>query len=141
MLQELRNALDKYCEFRVSGVYGLFPEEENEVFRVDSRWPATYPNSDRRGIYLIFGKTGRLLYIGKASQQAIGSRLGTYFQYAENKGCRIMHSGWSETPAYVVTIAVPDERWYEASSLEEYLIVALKPCDNSTSLRSAMGAA
>lgn len=135
MLRELRSALDQYCRFQVSGIYGLFPSEEHEVFAVESRWPETYPNASRRGVYLIFGKSGRLLYLGKASQQAIGNRLGAYFHYEENRACRILHSGWSETPSYVVTIAVDDDKWFEASALEEFLIVALKPCDNSRGLK------
>jgi hypothetical protein len=114
MLLQLRSTLDQYCGFEVSGVDGLFPREEHEVFAVESRWPETYPNASRRGVYLIFGKSGRLLYLGKASQQAMGNRLGTYFHYDENKGCRVIHTGWSETPSYVITIAVHDNRWFES---------------------------
>jgi excinuclease UvrABC nuclease subunit len=141
MLETLRSSLDKYRGFEVSCVYGLFPKDAGEFAEVKSRWPESYPHSDRRGVYLIFGKSGRLLYVGKASQQPIGTRLGSYFHSDGNKGCRIAHPDWSETPAYVVTIAVPDDRWHEASSLEEYLIVALKPCDNSRGLSTAVGAA
>ncbi len=52
-----------------------------------------------------------------------GRRLGGYFSYAKDKkGCKVNHMGWSYSPKYVVTIAVPINMSFEAPALEEYLI-------------------
>jgi len=111
--------------FQISGVYSLFPEKSKEKF--DIRWPEPWPNGWERGIYLILGDELKLLYVGKASlNSAIGSRLGSYFSYSEDrKGCNVKRK-WSENPIYVVTLAVPKNMSFEASALEEFLILEFK---------------
>ena len=138
MLAQVIRCLDEYQEnyrrpglaaLELSGLYALFPEE-GAVDTVESRWNEPYPNADRKGVYLIFGRTGMLLYVGKASMGAsLGGRLGTYF--AGKKECRLLFTDWTERPTYVATIAVPQGMSFEAPSLEEYLIKSLKPCDNN----------
>jgi hypothetical protein len=141
MLAQVSRCLDEYQEkyrrpglpaLELRGMYALFPEEGSADF-VESGWNDQYPNADRKGVYLIFGKTGRLLYVGKASMGAsIGGRLGTYF--AGKKECRLISTDWTERPTYVATIAVPEGMSFEAPALEEYLIKCLNPCDNSLGL-------
>ena len=138
MLAQVKRCLDEYQEnyrrpglpaLELSGLYALFPEE-GLTDLAESRWNEPYPYADRKGVYLIFGKTGMLLYIGKASMAAtLGGRLGTYF--AGKKECRLLFTDWTERPDYVVTIAVPQGMSFEAPLLEEYLIKSLKPCDNN----------
>ena len=62
----------------------------------------------------------------------LGRRLGTYFQYAQDRTCRIVDdSSWHpHTPMYVFTVAL--ERAFEAPSLEEFLIGEAKPLLNKT---------
>jgi len=138
MLVQVKRCLDEYQEqyrrpglppLELKGMYALFPEEGLADF-VESRWNEPYPNADRKGVYLIFGRTGVLLYVGKASMGAsIGGRLGTYF--AGKKECRLVFTDWTERPTYIATIAVPQGMGFEASALEEYLIRSLQPCDNN----------
>jgi hypothetical protein len=138
MLAQVRRYLDEYQEkyrrpgfpaLELSGMYALFPEEGLADF-VESRWNDPYPNADRKGVYLIFGRTGLLLYIGRASMgTTIGGRLGTYF--AGKTECRLLSTDWTERPTYVATIAVPPGLSFEAPALEEYLIRCLNPCDNN----------
>jgi hypothetical protein len=141
MLDALNRALDEYTEkyrrpglarLETSGLYALFPGEENQGVTVVSGWPKEYPNSSRKGGYAIFGRTGKLLYIGKASMNHyIGSRLGNYFRQKKlTKACVPIHNGWSERPSCISTIAVPDEMSFEAPALEEYLIQRLNPSHN-----------
>jgi hypothetical protein len=138
MLTQVKRWLDSFEEnyrrpglppLELSGIYALFPEDALGDF-VESRWNEPYPYADRKGIYLIFGKSGMLLYVGKASMGAtLGGRLGTYF--AGKKECRLLVTEWTERPAYIATIAVPQGMGFEAPALEEYLIKTLKPCDNN----------
>lgn len=138
MLAQIRRCLDDYQEnyrrpglppLEPRGMYALFPEEGQPDF-VESHWNDPYPNADRKGVYLIFGKSGVLLYVGKASMgSTIGGRLGTYF--AGRQECRLLFTDWSERPTYIATIAVPPGMGFEASALEEFLIKTLKPCDNN----------
>jgi hypothetical protein len=145
MLAQVRRYLDEYQEkyrrpglpgLELRGMYALFPEEGVPDF-VESRWNDPYPNADRKGVYLIFARTGLLLFIGRASMGAsIGGRLGTYF--AGKKECRLLSTDWTERPAYIATIAVPQGMSFEAPALEEYLIRCLNPCDNSLGTRGQL---
>ncbi len=137
MLDQVRRCLEDYeANFRrpglpapeLKGMYALFPEE-GVPESVQSRWNDPYPNADHEGVYLIFGRTGVLLFVGKASLGAsIGGRLGTLF--AGKNECRLLSADWTERPTYVATVAVPDGMGFEAAALEEYLIQHLNPRDN-----------
>jgi hypothetical protein len=142
MLDRLTRALEDYRKYRhpslpdfeVGGPYALLPEEGAAV--ATTRWNDEWPNSKRAGVYLIFGRAGNLLYVGKA--WVIGNRLSSYFRSdfsdGEKRTCRAVHGvgngGWSEHPMYVVTVAVPAGSIFEAAALEEYLIGRLDPSDN-----------
>jgi len=115
--------------FGINEPYALFPRD-GEVTSL--RWDDEWPSSKRAGVYLIYGDS-RLLYVGTA--WTLGPRLGCYFQNEDPKStvrkCKVIHTAWTETPKYVVTIAVPDTSRFEAAALEEYLISELRPCDNT----------
>jgi hypothetical protein len=141
MLESVRRALDEYErkyrrpgleELRLSGLYALFPDELPTA-DVTSRWNDQWPHSDEAGVYFIFASSGRLLYVGKASMNhRIGNRLSFYFgSDRTSQKCVIVHeSQWRERPMFVAAVAVPKDMKFEASALEEYLIVALDPQDN-----------
>ncbi|GHA04884.1 hypothetical protein GCM10008090_12970 [Arenicella chitinivorans] len=86
-------------------------------------WPSGYPFGDRYGIYAICNDI-QVLYIGKASQQPLCYRISSYFRYGEDKKSCVVAAQhvWSSEPSSVVTWAVPDESFFEASALEEYLL-------------------
>lgn len=133
-LKKLQDTINEYAKkYRKDGLENL---EQGEVYSlnkaVDIRsttpslyWPATWPLSHRRGIYAIFSHE-ELLYIGKASQQAIGHRLSSYFKQVEGKCSIAQGHSWSSPPTHVVTWAVSDLMFFEASALEEYVIHQLK---------------
>jgi len=147
MLAQVTRCLDEFQEkyrrpdlpaLELKGIYALFPEEALADF-VESGWNDPYPNADRQGVYLIFGSTGVLLYVGKASMGAtIGGRLGTHF--AGKNECRLLSTDWTERPAYVATIAVPRGMGFEAAALEEFLIRSLAPRDNSLGISAQVAA-
>lgn len=120
----------------ISGPYDLFPastEPWPNSTPAEHRWPDVWPNSEKRGIYLIFDQSRNLLYVGKASMSSsIGVRLGKYFGSSDDGPCcRVLHTGWGAQPRFVVTVAVPDASPFEAPAIEEYLITLLSPSDNS----------
>jgi hypothetical protein len=142
VLEAIKCAVDEYrIKFRhpqlpdleLSALYALFPDEKEFSHEAELHWPESYPNAARQGVYLIFGGSGRLLYIGKASMNSsMGGRLAHWFHYDTSwRGCRVVHPGWSERPAYLATIAVPRDMGFEAPALEEYLIKRLNPLDNA----------
>ena len=99
--------------------------------------PNTYPHAERAGVYFVLDDRLNLLYVGKASMgSCIGKRLGSYFTYAPDGGCQVLHDGWSSRPRYVATIAVPENAPFEAPALEEFLISRLNPPDNKTGTTS-----
>lgn len=110
-------------ELSVSGLYSLSPKKETSVM-TESEWPQSFPNANKRGVYLILGAKLQVLYVGKASMNnTIGNRISSYFSYAEDKvTCKVNSQYWSEEPKYILTIAVPDEMSFEAPAIEEYLI-------------------
>ena len=144
MLDNLRRDLVNYhrkyrhpdlAELKSSDLYALFPEEAEKLATIC--WDQQWPNSDHAGVYLIFNKNGELLYVGKA--RVLGHRLASTFEYpqprGESKACEIVPAWSPPGPAYIATVAVPDESKFEAASLEEYLIDKLNPSENVRQLR------
>nr|WP_075519029.1 GIY-YIG nuclease family protein [Moritella viscosa]SHO17593.1 Putative uncharacterized protein [Moritella viscosa] len=129
-LAKLKSAIAVYSDtYRRSDVTQL---EEGKIYGLDkdieirstlptSYWPETWSLSHRRGIYAIFSHE-KLLYIGKASQKALGYRLSSYFKTDNNKCVVAPNHTWSSQPTHVVTWAVPENMFFEASALEEFLI-------------------
>ncbi|WP_318505578.1 hypothetical protein [Photobacterium leiognathi] len=96
----------------------------NNIY-IKNIWPESWEIGNTKGIYAIFHHE-ELLYIGKASQQPIGKRLSAHFQHSEDKSYAIPTGVWSKDPTHFVAWGVPDDSFFEASSLEEFLIHNLK---------------
>jgi len=148
MMKNINQALNAYeTKYRrsglpaltVSGLYDLFPSQPSQI---SAKWSWSrsnpWPHANRAGVYFIFGDTGNLLYVGKASRGSIGARLDEYFGYEKlTKGCRIIEpQAWRERPRYVAALAVPEDMWFEAAALEEFLIRELQPPLNAAGLEA-----
>lgn len=118
-------------EFSVGPAYDLYPKEDDTKMKCDLKWPDTWPNSDKAGIYAFLDRELNVVYIGKSSMNSfLGARLSSYCGYGEEKICELKHSTWTIQPRYVWTVGVADDLSFEAPALEEYLIMRLKPVDN-----------
>ncbi|WP_151444881.1 nucleotide excision repair endonuclease [Halomonas lysinitropha] len=113
----------------VSDIYNLFPK--GELGGGENSWPSTWPNNGLPGVYFIFDEDLVLLYVGKAKN--LGSRLSSYFKYASDRTCRVKDTSWRVKPHFLLTASV--DRFFEAPSLEEYLIEKLQPSHNSIGVR------
>jgi hypothetical protein len=117
----------------ISDLYALFPDEPSAV-GARLKWPNPWPNADSPGVYLIFGTGTELLYVGRAWN--LNSRVSSYFRYASDGSGRCeLRDEWQHRPAFVATIAVDDDKFFEAAGLEEYLIEALQPVENDRGIR------
>jgi hypothetical protein len=147
-LDLLRNKIEEYNRkfrkielppIKEGKVYSLNKEQKIDGAEPTLFWPDVWDNNDRKGIYGIFHHR-TLLYIGKASQQTLGHRLGDYFRYGSEKYICVTNPKhtWSKEPTHVITWAVPDEMFFEASALEEFLIYELSElvCDNTLGKRA-----
>ena len=85
------------------------------------------PLAARRGVYAIFCDE-KLLYIGKASSpnSAIWHRIYTHINFDDNFDYIGVRGTWSLKPSHFIGWAVPDESFFEASALEEFLIYQLR---------------
>ncbi|MAI30346.1 MAG: hypothetical protein CMM07_01590 [Rhodopirellula sp.] len=133
-LEAIKGEIEKYHQsYRhpnlappsISAVYNLYPDEESK----DSEyaWPSIWPNNGLPGVYFIFDENLSLLYIGKAKN--LGRRLSSYFSYASDRSCRVKETEWSVKPHFLVTASIGE--FFEAPSLEEYLIEKFKPSHNT----------
>jgi excinuclease UvrABC nuclease subunit len=94
--------------------------EELSPIQTNEMWQ----NADKGGIYFLFNKEKVLQYIGKASFASnIGVRIGERFS---SKDCRCLVDKFSSI-TLLATIALPEGRIFEASSIEEYFIHKLQP--------------
>ena len=126
----------KRCCAKYASRYGELKLFWSELWDLDTQFDQTWPNNKMAGCYAIFNGKKELLYIGKTN--CMGSRLGTYFRsdVPKNRGVPKDRNAWSATPRYVLTVGL--ENGYEASSLEEYLIQELRPCDNRLGKRTTL---
>jgi len=101
-----------------SGIYCLNPSQNKSINAVMC-WPEAWPNNNERGLYAIFSDD-ELLYIGKASLQRLGSRLNNYFSSSpdKSKAATKNNHSWSKPPISLVTWAVPEKYFFEATALE-----------------------
>lgn len=139
-LKKLQNELKAYTRkyrkpglppLRLSPLYDLCTTHKRGP-AVGSKWPDYWPNADSFGVYAIFDESLDLLYIGKASMNnVLSNRLGRWFGYTKAKSCKVKDSNWNKTPRYVITIPVVPEMRFEAAAIEEYMIAALQPIDNT----------
>jgi hypothetical protein len=117
----------------LSEFFALFPDESPGT-AATLKWPDPWPNGDKPGVYLVFGSGLELLYVGKAWN--LNSRVSSYFRYASDgsRRCELRHPR-THRPALVATIAVDEDKFFEAAGLEEYLIETLRPLDNARGAR------
>lgn len=103
-------------------------------------WPTRYamdawyhtPESAMFGCYVFYSSTGEVLYIGKASLKAtMGSRLAAHDR-------KIPRAQWREKAHFVQFVSVSEP--FEAPSLEEFLILQLRPEGNRIGGESIVGA-
>ena len=129
MTETLESEVAAYCK-----KYNIRPP-----FLVSEAWnirkgyeeKTQFPYTGAAGCYAIYSADDTLLYIGKASMyQNLGYRLDTYFHGVKSAspGSLKPHYKWNKSPEYLRTVKV-NER-FEAPSLEEFLIMKLKPCHN-----------
>lgn len=83
--------------------------------------PVCSPLAAKKGVYIIFNKLDQIIYIGKSSAQkkAVWHRIYDHI-YSSKK------SYWYSDASYFCGWAVPDESFFEATALEEYLIFKLR---------------
>ena len=113
--------------FEISGLYDLFPLETTP-HAVSAKWPDTWINSNRAGVYFVLDADLIVLYIGQALN--FGYRFGEYFKGGKGP-CKLNETHiWKGSPRFVETIAVPETSIFERLALEEYLISRIKPGDN-----------
>ncbi len=134
---EIREIIENYSikyrnpsldKIEVSELYDLFPDK-NTDHNVELKWPkSVWPFCGRSGAYLYLDDDLNIMYIGKANH--FGYRFGQCFKKDANGSCIVIDSRIG-SPRFVVTIAVPAESWFEAASLEAYLINLIKPRYNS----------
>ena len=120
-LEELTKFVEQY-ESTYRGA-NLEPFQFVERYDLNSGMPCP-PLAAKRGIYAIFSDE-QLLYIGKSSakKKAIWHRIVDHFRL----GMKTKPTAkWSATPTHFVAWAVPDDSFFEASALEEFLIDRMK---------------
>ena len=104
---------------------------ENPPRRAAKTWADPWPFGDRTGVYFVFNRDMKLLYIGKASMYScMGARLSSWF-YGPSSGTCSVQGKWSDEPFFVQTLAMPPGMAFEAPALEEFLISRLSPPDNT----------
>ena len=92
-----------------------------EKFNLVTENPKCPPIAAKKGVYAIFNKDDEIIYLGKSSAQkkAIWHRINDHIYSAKK-------SAWFSEPRYFCGWAVPDESFFEASALEEFLIFKLR---------------
>lgn len=137
MFAQLYQALGDYKKIahpdvEVGEPYALVPKEASDGIKL--QWNAEWANSKRSGVYVILSADETVLYIGKA--WFIGRRLGDHFRKGPQGECTSPKGyRWSKPPVYVITIAVPEDKRFMATCLEEYLIEKLRPLDNTMGMK------
>lgn len=88
-------------------------------------WPQV--TTTHRGVYGIFSGED-LLYIGKVTgkTRVICHRMNDYFEIKSDFSYGGSKHNWSQSPTHFVAWGVPDDTFFEASALEEFLIDRLQ---------------
>ncbi len=118
-------------KFEQGPLYDLFPEKVPRPFDCERGWPQTWPSNGKPGVYVFLDDHLEILYIGKSSANStVSARLASYCEYGTNRTCHLKHKTWKKSPSYVWIVGVPNETWFEAAALEEYLIRNLSTAEN-----------
>lgn len=124
-LSQLRDLVSEYeAKYRVPNSEPFKYVEPYEL-GCGQFWPEV--TTTHRGVYGIFSNE-TLLYIGKVTgrTRVICHRMNDYFEIRGDFSYRGAKHNWSQTPTHFVAWAVPHETFFEASSLEEFLIERLQ---------------
>lgn len=133
-MRQYRNRIRKYEREHLNRV----PRFEPVRYDLLSDWKldVMLPYAEGKGVYAFFNKNEELLYVGKASLgNTLGRRVCSYFYAKPDRfGAKPRHP-WTEKgrPRYALITAT--DFAFEAPSLEEYLIEALQPPENTVGLR------
>lgn len=130
-LQQYRNQFRRLNlpEWERGELLALFPDKS--LGKATKTWKDPWPFGDRAGVYFVFDRDMKLLYIGKASMNScMGARLSSWF-YGPVTGTCSVQGQWSNEPFFVQTLAMPENMRFEAPALEEYLIDCLHPPENT----------
>ena len=127
-IQQFREAIiDLNTRFPRPGV-SLVCSETYDVYKDYSK---AFPNSDDPGVYALIHENGsEVVRIGKA--KCLGCRLAAYFMWADKLAGKAMakHPDY-RIARYIVTVAVPHDRSFEAHSVEGFLLGRLRPALNT----------
>ena len=126
-MDKLLKALDDLnCKYRRNDL----KLELSKPFDTDNPWDySSWPNNGLPGVYIFTDKNKKVLYVGKASA-TISARLSAYWCKGD-KGETKSKDWKSKNIRYVYTIGVPNDRAFEAPSIEEFLIREVKPERNT----------
>lgn len=106
---------------------GLAPFKYVEPYELGCKkfWPEVM--TTHRGVYGIFSGCD-LIYIGKVTgkTRVLCHRMNDYFVIREDFTYGGAKHHWSREPTHFVAWGVPDESFFEASALEEFLIDRLQ---------------
>ena len=97
-------------------------------FDTNNPWDsAPWPNNGLPGVYIFADEKNVFVYIGKASNSnTMSGRLGEYWRRGKNGETE--SKNWkSKGVRNVYTNGLPQDRPFEAPSIEEYLISKVKP--------------
>ena len=121
LFQDVQHALDKLNK--------EFPRpnltlEMTDVYDLEKDWNKYYPGVGSPGVYFFADENGETQYIGKSSSE-LGKRLGDYWK--DGNGKAVPKNDKSKGVRYIAAITVPEDRAFEAPSIEEWLIWKIKP--------------
>ena len=95
-----------------------------DVYDLEKDWNEYYRGVGLPGVYFFADENRKTQYIGKSSSD-LGKRLGDYWK--DGNGKAVPKNDKSKGVRYIATITVPEDRAFEASSIEEWLIREIKP--------------
>lgn len=122
--------------YQLGPCYDLFPDRAAPIIPCELKWNDTWPNAKLPGIYAFLteegGQNPYISYIGKAHLgRTLGKRLDDHRECSPNRGFQFKSGySWTVEPRFVWTVGVPEETKWEASALEDFLLLHLKTYDN-----------
>lgn len=102
----------------------------SKPFDLRTSYHRYYPGYDKPGVYVMLSEAWEVLYVGKSSA-GLGGRLGNYFKAGKTRKEGVAKNPWFAQARYLVTLKLPKRRFFEAPSIEEFLIWKLQPPLNS----------
>ncbi|WP_233882089.1 GIY-YIG nuclease family protein [Paraburkholderia flagellata] len=106
----------------------------SEPYRIVEDAHTSFPNSSYAGVYFMFDRIGRLLYIGQSA--GLGTRIGSHFGWNENRTAGVAREARFQEVHHIRTIGLPPENAFEAPAIELWFIQRLNPPLNDLHARS-----